>query len=83
MESGRGSEPAAAVAVERTFRAREAGHGAGYKYPRDFAVHHVAADRLPDALRGAKIYEPSAEGRELGARLRGLREAARLKPRDE
>jgi putative ATPase len=54
---------------------RSLGFGAGYQYPHDFEGHHVAEDYLPEALRGRRYYEPSAEGREkaIGERLTALR----------
>jgi putative ATPase len=50
---------------------RALGHGAGYKYPHDFAGAYVVEDYLPDELVGETIYEPSDSGfeRELAARL--------------
>ncbi len=63
--------------------AQQQGHGAGYKYPHDFEGHYVAAEYLPDALKGASIYRPSDQGREreMGERLTRLRKAAGLPPR--
>jgi putative ATPase len=54
---------------------RALGHGDGYKYPHDFAGHYVAEDYLPDALRGATVYEPGDTGFEveLAARLAALK----------
>ncbi|MBX5484352.1 MAG: replication-associated recombination protein A [Myxococcaceae bacterium] len=54
------------------------GYGGGYKYPHNFEGHYVPEVYLPDALRGARFYQPSANGfeRELGARLEALREQA-------
>ena len=54
---------------------RELGYGTAYKYPHDFAGHHVAEQYLPDALRDATFYHPSTSGYEktLGERLRYLR----------
>ncbi len=68
-----------------TAREREAGHGASYKYPHDFAGNYVAAEYLPEALRGARIYTPGKEGREreLAERLARLRKEAGLPPRDD
>jgi putative ATPase len=58
---------------------RSMGHGAGYKYPHDFAGHHVAETYLPDELRGRRYYQPSDEGREkqIKERLASLRAADR------
>jgi putative ATPase len=60
------------------------GYGAGYQYPHDFSGHYVAANYLPEALRGQRFYRPSQSGyeRELGERLRAWRRAAGL-PDDE
>ena len=50
---------------------RREGHGVGYRYPHDFPQHFVLEQYLPDALKGARFYRPSDQGREaeLGARL--------------
>lgn len=40
------------------------GHGKGYKYPHDYPENYVQQQYLPDALRGAAYYHPSANGRE-------------------
>jgi putative ATPase len=55
------------------------GYGEGYRYPHDFPGHHVAQQYLPDALAGARFYEPGEEGREreIAARLRSWRENAK------
>jgi len=55
---------------------KDMGYGAGYRYPHDFAGHHVEEQYLPDGLSGRRYYEPSKEGREreLAERLRRLRE---------
>jgi len=54
---------------------RSLGHGAGYKYPHDYASHHVAERYRPDALEGRRYFEPSDQGyeREMAARLDKLR----------
>jgi len=44
--------------------ATDVGHGVGYKYPHDFPGGWVAQQYMPDALRGARYYEPSPYGRE-------------------
>lgn len=52
--------------------ARELGHGEGYQYLHDHPGHHVAGvSYLPDVIKGARLYVPSAEGaeREVAARL--------------
>jgi putative ATPase len=53
------------------------GYGSGYQYPHDFEGHTVVETYLPDGLRGAKLYEPSAQGeeRQLRERLNVLRAA--------
>jgi len=52
------------------------GLGQGYKYPHDFRGHYVDEEYFPEALRGRRYYQPSAEGRErdVAERLRVLRE---------
>jgi putative ATPase len=40
------------------------GYGAGYQYPHDFEGNVVAEQYLPEALRGARYYRPSASGEE-------------------
>jgi len=40
------------------------GHGKDYRFPHDFPGHHVAQRYLPEALRGARFYEPGREGYE-------------------
>jgi len=54
---------------------RELGYGKDYKYPHQFAGHHVAEHYLPDSLRELRLYQPSENGleRALGERLRSLR----------
>jgi putative ATPase len=49
---------------------RREGHGVGYRYPHDFEEHFVAEQYLPDAIKAARFYLPSKEGRE--AELRSL-----------
>ena len=56
--------------------ARQLGHGKGYRYAHD-EPHGVAAQQyLPDALVGARYYEPTDRGyeRDISARLERLRE---------
>ena len=62
--------------------AQSMGHGDGYQYPHDFPDHIVSQQYLPDALREARFYTPTAQGTEktIGERLRWWR--ARLKERD-
>lgn len=43
--------------------ARMLGHGEGYQYPHDHGGY-VAQQHLPDALRGARFYEPADAGYE-------------------
>jgi putative ATPase len=47
------------------------GYGGGYRYPHDFEGHYVPEEYLPEKLRGARFYQPSANGEEarLQARL--------------
>ncbi|MBN1267037.1 MAG: AAA family ATPase [Anaerolineales bacterium] len=42
--------------------AKSLGHGLGYRYPHDFAGHHIPQQYLPDALLGTYFYLPSEEG---------------------
>jgi len=44
--------------------AKTLGHGLGYRYPHDFAGHHIPQQYLPDALLGTYFYTPSEEGHE-------------------
>ena len=44
--------------------AQKLGHGLGYKYAHDYPNHYVAQQYLPDALVGAKFYEPTEMGYE-------------------
>ena len=43
---------------------KELGYGSGYKYAHDFEEAVVPQQYLPDALRGAKWYEPTESGYE-------------------
>jgi putative ATPase len=65
--------------------ARDSGHGAGYKYPHDFAGNYVAAEYLPESLRGSVIYRPGDQGREreIKERIDRLRAEAGLPPRED
>src|SRR3989442_535093 len=49
----------------------ELGYGAGYKYAHAYEDAYVPQDYLPEALRGAKWYEPTAAGYEktIGERM--------------
>src|SRR5262249_7212498 len=51
------------------------GYRAGYQYPHNFEGSYVPEDYLPDALRGARFYNPSQTGfeRELSERVAELR----------
>ncbi len=55
------------------------GYGGGYQYPHDFEGHYVAAEYLPEAIRGERIVKLSESGREkeLAERLRAAREKAK------
>jgi putative ATPase len=57
---------------------RELGHGREYRYPHNFSGHYVAETYLPEALSGARFYEPSAQGHEavLAERLASWRDSA-------
>ncbi len=58
--------------------AREEGHGAGYRYPHDHEDHFAPGETyLPDALVGARVYEPSNQGLEQTIRERLARLRAR------
>ncbi|HXT99305.1 MAG TPA: replication-associated recombination protein A [Polyangia bacterium] len=59
--------------------AKALGWGAAYRYPHDFAGHHVREEYLPEALRGQRYYQPSDSGdeREIAARQARLAEAAK------
>ena len=49
---------------------KDLGYGAGYKYAHDYQQAYVPQDYLPDALRGAKWYEPADAGYEKTVRER-------------
>ncbi len=51
------------------------GYGGGYRYPHNFEGHYVAAEYLPEAIRGEEIVKLSQSGleKELGDRLAALR----------
>jgi putative ATPase len=59
---------------------KDEGYGQGYKYPPDFEGSVVPGESyLPDALEGARFYEPTLQGLEQAigerlARLRGQRQ---------
>jgi putative ATPase len=55
------------------------GYGADYRYPHDYEGALVEQQCLPDALAGARFYEPSDRGAEvaIGERMRVAREAKR------
>jgi putative ATPase len=58
------------------------GYGQGYAYPHDYEGHWVPADYLPEALRGARFYQPTDAGdegpiRERLERWRAAREPAK------
>lgn len=44
--------------------AQALGHGKGYLYPHDYPGHWVEQQYLPDALKGARFYEPGDQGYE-------------------
>jgi putative ATPase len=51
------------------------GYGGGYQYPHNFEGHYVPEDYLPEALQGARFYEPSQNGfeQELSERIAKIR----------
>jgi putative ATPase len=55
------------------------GYGGGYQYPHDFEGHYVAAQYLPEAIRGERIVKLSESGleKELAERLRAAKEKAK------
>jgi putative ATPase len=55
------------------------GYGGGYRYPHDFEGHYVAAEYLPEALRGERIVRLSESGeeKEMGERMAEAREKAK------
>lgn len=54
--------------------ARAQGHGVGYRYPHDHPFGYVQQRYLPEAIEGARLYEPVAWGAEktIGERMRWL-----------
>lgn len=44
--------------------AKELGHGEAYRYPHDFPDHVVEQEYLPEALRGARYYQPTGQAGE-------------------
>lgn len=54
------------------------GHGIGYQYAHDFKNHYVAQQYLPDALAGARFYEPTDMGyeKQIRDRLEKIRREA-------
>ena len=62
-----------------TALAKAMGHGDGYKYPHEFEGNYVPEDYLPEALVGAKVYQPSGSGHEaeIAARLAAWAERRR------
>ena len=50
--------------------AKTFGHGAGYKYPHDFANHFVKQQYLPDEKISARYYEPTTQGAEAAIKRR-------------
>src|SRR5216117_655254 len=69
------AHPAAAVPLHirnaPTRLMEDLGYGAGYKYAHDSEHGYVPQEYLPEALRGAKWYEPTAAGYEktIGERM--------------
>lgn len=58
---------------------KELGYGAGYRYAHDAASGYVTQEYLPEAMRGARFYEPGAFGHErrIADRLRWWHEQGR------
>ncbi len=58
---------------------KDEGYGGGYQYPHDHPGAWVEAQYLPDALVGARFYQPGEQGLEkaIGERLARLRGGAR------
>ena len=46
--------------------ARQLGHGKGYRYPHDFAGHHVEQSYRPEPYEAKRYYEPSGQGEDTG-----------------
>ncbi len=49
---------------------KELGYGAGYKYAHNYEQAYAPQEYLPEALRGAKWYEPTDAGYEKTVRER-------------
>jgi len=56
------------------------GHGAGYKYPHDYAGHHVPQQYLPDELASRRYYQPGDQGYEKVIKERLARWRRKSKP---
>jgi putative ATPase len=56
--------------------AQALGHGEDYQYPHDFPEHWVPQQYLPDALKGARWYEPGELGYEKEIRERLAKRSA-------
>ncbi len=73
--------PAAAIPPQilnaPTSLMKSLGRGRDYQYPHDYPDHYVAETYLPDALVGARYFEPSESGFE--ARLKGRLEELRAR----
>ena len=73
MEAAR-EHPAAAVPLHirnaPTGLMKDLGYGAGYKYAHDAEQAYTPQEYLPDALRGAKWYEPTEFGHEKTVKAR-------------
>lgn len=50
--------------------AKTFGHGAGYKYPHDFANHFVRQQYLPDEKISSRYYKPTEQGAEAAIKQR-------------
>jgi len=62
---------------------RGLGYGRDYRYPHDVEGRFVADPNLPEALAGARFYEPTTEGAEgvLAERLQGWRKKREAAPK--
>lgn len=77
IQRGRGGVVPAHLRDAHYPGAKSLGHGTAYRYPHDEAAGVVEQQYLPDDLRGARYYRPSAHGFERAAaeRLERLRQA--------
>jgi putative ATPase len=64
---------------------KDLGYGASYAYPHDNPDASLSQENLPEPLAGQRFYEPSESGaeREIGERLRRLRERRKASQTEE